>query len=139
MEPAAERAAAARANPHPTRDEVLAEIARSFSNEDPATVMAVLDEFGHEPYERERERVQRAILMLADGDVDRLLTYTQAAKRDYRDVLWWAEYPEQVQAETEALKAKFPGGVEELIARQRQPRAEPSSSIDRPRTQAPEC
>jgi hypothetical protein len=71
----------------------LAEATRAFPDEDVATILAVLDEYGREPYERERERVQRAILMLADGDVDKLLSYTLAAKHDYRDVLWWAEYP----------------------------------------------
>ena len=85
--------AAARANSHPVREEILTEAARVFPDEDAATILAVLDEYGREPYERERERVQRAILMLANGDVDKLLSYTLAAKQDYRDVLWWAEYP----------------------------------------------
>lgn len=36
-------------------------------------------------------RVQKAVLALADGDVDKLLHYAQAAVVDWRDVLWWAE------------------------------------------------
>lgn len=43
---------------------------------------------------RGRERVQVAILKVSVGDVNRLMTAVAAAKRDYRDVLWWAEYPE---------------------------------------------
>lgn len=121
MESNADRAAVARANLHPTREAVMAEAARDFPHEDVATVMAVLDEYGRESYERERERVQRAILMLAEGDVDKLLKYTQAAKHDYRDVLWWAENPEAVKASMEEFNAQYPGGIEELIARLRRP------------------
>ena len=54
--------------------------------------MAMLNEYGTEPYEQERERVQLAILKLAEGDIDKLLHFTQAAKGDFRDVLYWAEY-----------------------------------------------
>ena len=133
MEPAINRAAAARANPRPTREEVLAEAGRVFPGEDASAVMAVLNEYGREPYERKRERVQRAILMLAAGDVDQLLSYTQAAKVDYRDVLWWAEYPEDAAA----FRAKhFPRGwedVQAMLARMQRPRrAPPSRSADPP-------
>jgi len=103
-----EWAAAARSNPNPTRDEVLDEVARVFPDEDPSGVMAVLDEYGSEPYERERERVQRAIVHLSKGDPDRLRKFTRAAKHDYRDVLFWAEYPESVDAEREDFNARFP-------------------------------
>jgi hypothetical protein len=54
--------------------------------------MASPDEHGFTP------RVQRAILMLAEGDLDRLRHYVQAATGDWRDVLWWAEYPEPHRA-----------------------------------------
>lgn len=49
--------------------------------------------YGIEAHEPERERVQLAILKLSCGDADRLLATVQAANEDYRDVLWWAEYP----------------------------------------------
>ncbi|MGA7669282.1 MAG: hypothetical protein WBW04_02605 [Nitrolancea sp.] len=88
-----EWAAAARANPHPARNEILDEVSRVFPNDDPVNVMAVLDEYGVEPYERECERVQRAIIRLAEGDLDKLRKYLHVAKQDYRDVLFWAEYP----------------------------------------------
>jgi hypothetical protein len=55
--------------------------------------MAILDEYGTEPYEQERERVQLAILKLAEGEIDKLLHFTRAAKGDFRDVLYWADYP----------------------------------------------
>ena len=93
-----EWAAAARANVHPTREELLAEVVRVFPDQDPASVIAVLDEYGIESYERERERVQRAIVHLSKGDYGRLQHFTRVAKRDYRDVLFWAEYPESAES-----------------------------------------
>jgi hypothetical protein len=45
----------------------------------------------------EQERVQLAVLKLSDGNPDKLRQNIQAAKIDYRDVLAWAEYPEQMQ------------------------------------------
>lgn len=40
-------------------------------------------------------RVQIAILKLSEGDPDKLRQFIEAAKVDFRDVLAWAEYPEQ--------------------------------------------
>jgi hypothetical protein len=52
-------------------------------------VLAALDRYGTEPYHREIERVQHAILELARGDVEELETLVRAAVVDYRDVLYW--------------------------------------------------
>jgi hypothetical protein len=41
---------------------------------------------------RERERMQRALLALADGDLRSLADMTKLAHSDYRDVLYWADY-----------------------------------------------
>ncbi len=76
----------------PTRVEVLSAINRTFPDEDIHVIMNLLDTYGVESYERERERVQLAILKLSDGSVDRLLDLIRLAKIDYRDVLLWAEY-----------------------------------------------
>ncbi len=73
-----------------SRGAVLTAIARYFPQEDLQVVMDVLDAYGVEPYERERERVQLAVLDLSSGDVDDLLHYVNEAKKDYRNVLWWA-------------------------------------------------
>jgi hypothetical protein len=43
----------------------------------------------------ERARVQVAILALAGGDMQHLRELVRAAELDYRDVLYWAEYPEE--------------------------------------------
>lgn len=37
------------------------------------------------------ERVLHAVLDLADGDWQQLRHHAESAKRDWRDVLWWAE------------------------------------------------
>jgi hypothetical protein len=60
-----------------------------------ARVLELLDSYGVEPYERERERVQVAILKLSAGSEAKVREYGAVAKRDYRDVLFWAEYPEE--------------------------------------------
>ena len=65
-----------------------------------AGVLELLDSYGVEPYERERERVQVAILKLSAGSEEKVRKYLAVAKRDYRDVLFWAEYPEESKLDT---------------------------------------
>ncbi len=76
-----------------TRKSVVLAAAELFRHQDLADVMAILDLYGVKSYERERERVQLAILKLSEGDAGKLLHYLDVAKKDYRDVLYWAEYP----------------------------------------------
>ena len=65
-----------------------------------ARVLELLDSYGVEPYERERERVQVAILKLSAGSEEKVREYVAVAKRDYRDVLFLAEYPEESRLDT---------------------------------------
>ncbi len=65
-----------------------------------ARVLELLDSYGVEPYERERERVQLAVLELGAGSEEKIREYVAVAKRDYRDVLFWAEYPEESRLDT---------------------------------------
>ena len=68
---------------------------------DPATqerVMAKLQGYGEKEHEREASRVRLAILKLCDSREDGLPELVAAAKRDYRDVLMWAEYPSEGRA-----------------------------------------
>ena len=83
-----------------TRDNVLALVRASFPQESWPRVLGVLDAYGVESYERERERVQLAILNLSQGSEEKLREYLTVAKRDYRDVLFWAEYPEEARIDT---------------------------------------
>ena len=81
-----------------TRDRVLSVVKREFPTEDPETIVALLDAYGVEPHETGRDRVQLAILKLSQGDPEKLLYWIDIAKRDYRDVLAFAEYPGQMRA-----------------------------------------
>lgn len=72
------------------QQEPLADVARRlFAEGQLVDVFAALDQYtGPEP-----ERVQRAILTLSGGDVGKLAHNVAVALQDYRDVLYWAEYP----------------------------------------------
>ena len=85
--------------PH-THDEVVAVVQKTFPESNWENVIQLLDEYGVEPYERERERVQLAILKLSEGNEEKLREFVAVAKRDYRDVLFWAEYPEEARLDT---------------------------------------
>jgi hypothetical protein len=80
-----------------TRELVLSIVQRDFPAEDPGTMIALLDAYGAEPHERERERVHLAILKLSQGESAKLLHWIGIAKQDYRDALAWAEYPAQMR------------------------------------------
>lgn len=80
-----------------TRDRVLDKVAHYWPDVDPMEIMSILDEYGADSSERGRDRVQLAILKLSGGQRDQLPELVSMAKRDYRDVLADAEYPEQVR------------------------------------------
>jgi hypothetical protein len=73
-------------------------VQRLFSGVPGATVLELLDQYGTESYERERDRVQTAILKLSGGDLKRLAEMVALAKTDYRDALAAAEYPLEFRA-----------------------------------------
>ena len=73
-----------------TRAEVEAAVRAAFPYSDATTILSVVDLYGTEPHERERERVQLAIVALSRGS-EKLLEFVQTAKTDYRDILCWAE------------------------------------------------
>ena len=83
-----------------SRDQVVASVEATFPKSSWARVLDLLDSYGVEPYERERERVQVAILTLGAGSEAKVREYVAVAKRDYRDVLFWAEYPEETRLDT---------------------------------------
>jgi hypothetical protein len=74
-----------------SRDEVDAAVAARFAESDRAAVLAALDRYGIERHERERERVQLAIVALSGGDPGGLVELVRNAKTDYRDILAWQE------------------------------------------------
>ena len=79
--------------PSISRRDVIRIVRRDFPNIPEAEVLAILDEYGAARWHRERDRVQLAVLKLAAGDSQALLTELSVALQDYRDVLADAEYP----------------------------------------------
>ena len=67
-------------------------VKKYFPNEDPQRIMAMLNEYGTASYHRERDRVQIGILILSEGDLQKLRTNIDLACLDYRDVLMAAYY-----------------------------------------------
>jgi hypothetical protein len=94
-----------------SRDEVVAVVQKSFPEDAYARVLELLDSYGVESYERERERVQLAILKLSEGNEEKLREFVAVAKRDYRDILFWADNPDEAKLDTpekrERLKKMF--------------------------------
>jgi hypothetical protein len=68
-------------------------VRRDFPEDRTVEVLAMLDEYGTEEWQREPFRVRLAVLKLAAGDIRRLRYEIEGAKHDYRDVLGPAEYP----------------------------------------------
>ena len=83
-----------------SRDEVVAAIQATFLKSSWARVLELLDTYGVESHEREPERVQLAILKLSEGNEEKLREFLAIAKRDYRDVLFWAENPDEARLDT---------------------------------------
>lgn len=79
-------------------------VARLFPGVD-GEAARVLGQYGTRPHEREAIRVRVAALKLSDGSLEQLRELISHAKRDYRDVLAWAEYPEEMRRLTWRLPA----------------------------------
>src|SRR5213080_4151662 len=88
------------------REEVVAVVQETFPDSAHNRVLELLDSYGVESYERERERVQLAILKLSEGNEEKVREFVAVAKRDYRDVLFWAEYPEESRLDTEEKRRR---------------------------------
>lgn len=108
-----------------TRDLVRTKAKQTFPQQDPADILEVLDRYGVDPDEAEgRERVHLAILKLSEGKIDKLYHYVGVAKSDFRDVLAWAEYPNQACLSTigpdrsnpEAYKAIVEKDLQQYLA-----------------------
>jgi hypothetical protein len=90
--------------PSVNRSDVERIVRRDFPSDNWATVRDLLDYYGTATHEREKDRVQLAILKLADGSIDELLIQIQTAKLDYPDVLSLAEYPSYRWSEKDESK-----------------------------------
>src|SRR6476660_6018173 len=83
-----------------SREDVILVVQQTFPETSHSRVIELLDTYGVESYERERERVQHAILKLSEGNEEKLREFVAVAKRDYRDVLFWAENPQEARLDT---------------------------------------
>ena len=90
-----------------TKENVIKAISRLFPRESKDCILDLLNSYGIENHEYEKERVHLAILKLSAGDTNKLLQYIQAAKGDYRDMLLWAEYDKD--------RKEIPAPYKELI------------------------
>ncbi len=85
----------------PTLDIVMAKIRKVFPSRAEYEILAQLQTYGTEPHENEPYRVYLAILKLCEEDrLTDPASYIKTAKQDYRDVLYWAEYPNEARSPT---------------------------------------
>lgn len=80
-------------------------VTRLFGPDGRVEAANLLAQYGTQEYEREQVRVRVAALKLSDGSLERLRDAVASAKRDYRDVLAWAEYPGEMQGPSWRLPA----------------------------------
>jgi len=83
-----------------SRAAVIEAIGAAFAAGARDRVLAMVDAYGSAPHERERERVQLAIVKLSEGDEAKLGYFLSVAKQDYRDVLFWADNPAEAKLDT---------------------------------------
>ncbi len=79
-------------------DDIRSRLESEFEGADLVEALELMEalDFGH--------RVARCVVFLAEGSLDELAQYTEVARIDWRDVIFWAEYihheakhPEQVR------------------------------------------
>jgi DNA repair photolyase len=70
-----------------------------------AEAVRILRQYGAELHEREADRVRLAILKLAGKKLERIRKAVETAKKDYRDILAYAEYPNQMVHDSWKLTA----------------------------------
>ena len=87
----------------PTPELIQQLVDRLFAPHERATAVALLERYGVEASEPLRVRV--AVLKLSEGQLGQLEYYVDRAGEDYRDVLAWAEYPEELEQPTWRLPA----------------------------------
>ena len=91
-------------------------VARLFPLEERSAAAALLERYGAAAHEREPLRGRVATLKLSGGQLARLESLMNHARQDYRDILAWAEYPEEMTRPTWQLA---PPEVEQIRAADR--------------------
>lgn len=102
--------------PNVTSNDVERIVRRDYSEAQYDSVMAVLKTYEQSiSGRRERPRVQLAALKLANGEVEALRTYVNAAIQDFRDVVGPAEYPEYSKKAAFRVQKPPASEVQEII------------------------
>jgi hypothetical protein len=91
----------------PLTQSIIEKVRKDFPPGHQSEVLEILSLYGTEDYEREQERVLLAVLNLSKGSLEAVRETVERAKRDYRDVLFWSEYPEESRLDTPEKIAKF--------------------------------
>jgi hypothetical protein len=81
--------------PRKRLDPVAVKIAQYWPDRDRGEIVEILNGYGAGKSAWGRRRVHLAILKVSEGRLERLRGLVEAANRDYRDVVAWAENPEQ--------------------------------------------
>jgi hypothetical protein len=74
----------------PLEQRVIDRIAKEFSATEKPSAIELLSNYSGP----EGERVRCDILELSKGSLEKLRYYVETAQKDYRDILYWAEYYE---------------------------------------------
>jgi predicted metalloprotease len=82
---------------------VLKKIEDDFDESNQSEIVEVLSLYSG----NETERVQADILRLAKGDAKEVENLVGSAMRDYRDVIFWAEYPEESRIDPTEKRQKI--------------------------------
>ena len=76
--------------------DILGKVNKDFKTpEEAALALSVLADFVDQNQELSSDRILRCIVFVANGDLDRLEKAIDLAKKDYRDLIVWAEYDEK--------------------------------------------
>ena len=86
---------------------VLQRLQQDFSEETQQGVIDMLLSYVEGDPQEEHERVLLDILQLANGDLKQVEELVERARRDYRDIILWAEYPSQSKLDTPEKIEKF--------------------------------
>jgi len=76
--------------------DILGKVNKDFETpEEAALALSVLADFLVQNQELSSDRLVRCIVFVANGDLNRLEQAIDLAKKDYRDLIVWAEYDDK--------------------------------------------
>ena len=100
---------------------IIERVRREFERDALEEVLGILSTYGDPQQGLGHERVLTDILALAQGDKAQVKELVERANRDYRDIIFWAEYPQESKLDTPEKKEKFNRMLEKLGAAWRVP------------------